>query len=225
MVLFGIPGSTGTPMDNVVTSERYSSGFLIQTMLHLNLHYYAANDEATDTVLPPSLPPMDSAASAYDEPFELGSATSSFIWPWLRDGLAGTPLARLSSDTGQAWVGHYTYIVDTFTPDQVDPPMILRLFLATPPVANAVTHKVYFHGEGTDGIGQFTLDGECDTRTGMAMARKLYVNSHWWDWYGVVTPFGMVGVWGNALQTFGLWWIWPQEWCEKRPASAATTVT
>jgi hypothetical protein len=161
-----------------------------------------------------------SLPTQYDDPDELGSAT--FSWPWLRDGLAGTPLAGLSSTSGHRWAGYYTITsaVDTMR----DPPVFCKLYLAPTPSVDAAANTVHFRGEGTDGVGSFTLKGASDTETGVVIARKTYiglVGAYWWNWYGVITPFGMVGVWSFGTQSHG-WWIWPQEWSERSPAPAAT---
>jgi hypothetical protein len=185
----------------------YSTGFLIQVMMRLRLHFVSNVARRPLTLLPPSLPPMD-LASQYDD---LGSATS--LWPWLRDGLAGTPLAGLSSTSGRRWAGRYTVGGPT---EMNDSPMFFKLFLAPPPSADAAANMVYFRGEGADGAGSFTLKGASDTETGVVIAVKSY--GHWgWDWRGVITPFGMVGVWGTGTRASGWWWIWPQEWSERSP--------
>lgn len=218
MALFPRTSSARALTDIVGTSMRYSAGFLIQTKIRLRLHFDAARRPLS--LLPPSLPPID-PASPYDEPWELGSA--AFTRPWLRDGLAGTPLAGLSSTAGQRWAGYYTY---TSTAETMrDPPMFFKLYFAPPPAADPAALNVYFRGGGTDGIGLYTLGGACDMQTGEVTVRKAYVGDHWWDWHGVMTPFGMVGVWGIDSRNFGWWWIWPQEWSESSPAPAAAVAS
>ncbi|KAI9454786.1 hypothetical protein BJY52DRAFT_707886 [Lactarius psammicola] len=217
MALFPNTGSVWALTDIVGTSMRYSAGFLIQTKIRLKLHFDASARKPLP-LLPLSLPPID-PASQYDEPYELDS--TAFVWPWLRDGLAGTPLAGLSSASGHRWVGYYT---TTGTVERMDPPMFFKLYLVPPPAADAATHKVYFRGEGADNVGLFTLEGVSDTQTGVVSARKTYVGAHWWDWHGVITPFGMVGVWCIGSQNHGWWWIWPQEWSERSPAPATTAI-
>ncbi|KAH9063575.1 hypothetical protein EDB87DRAFT_1602392 [Lactarius vividus] len=207
MSLFPSNSSASAPTDIVNISRRYSAGFLIQLKMRLNLHFYARCEPLS--LLPPSLPPID-PASQYDEPYEHSSP--AFVWPWLRDGLAGTPLTGLSSASGQRWGGYYT-------DEGVDePPMFFKLYSAPPPATDAGANKVYFHGDGADRVGLFTLEGSSDTQTGVVIARKTYVGAHRWDWRGVITPFGMVGVWGTETQNFGWWWVWPQEWSERSPA-------
>ncbi|KAH8987447.1 hypothetical protein EDB92DRAFT_1875786 [Lactarius akahatsu] len=209
----GSPDFAKAPTDIVDISRRYSAGFLIQLKMCLNLHFQATHEPLS--LLPPSLPPMD-PASQYDEPYELGSPT--FVWPWLRDGLAGTPLTGLSSASGQKWVGYY---IDE---GMDEPPMFFELYLAPPHAADAGGNKLYFRGDGADSVGFFTLEGSSDMQTGVVIARKTYVGAHWWDWRGVITPFGMVGVWGTEAQNLGWWWVWPQEWSERSPAPPTVTV-
>jgi hypothetical protein len=200
-------GSAGVYRD---IAHTYSAAFLIQVTMRLRLHFDSNVARRPLTLLPPSLPLMDTA-SQYDEPTELGSATS--LWRWLRDGLAGTPLAGLSSTSGRRWAGHYT----VGGPSEMnDPPMFFKLYLAPPPSANAAANMVYFRGEGADSAGSFTLKGASDTETGVVIAVKNY--GRWeWKWHGVITPFGMIGVWGTGTQASGWWWIWPQEWSERSP--------
>ena len=203
------------PTDFVGTSMQYSTSFLVQLEICLRLHFRAAGSPPL-SLLPPSIPPMN-PASQDDEPFELVSDDIS--WPWLRNGLAGTPIARLSSSSGDRWAGYYTN--SNILGEPRDPPMIFKFDLVPPPAINEAAHKVYFLGEGADSAGSFFLEGSADTHTGAVVARKSYVGAHWWSWLGVVTPFGMVGVWGIDAETYGWWWIWPQEWSERSPASQA----
>ncbi|KAI9434369.1 hypothetical protein H4582DRAFT_2101026 [Lactarius indigo] len=218
MGLFPSTGSARVPTDIVDTSMRYSAGFLIQLMIRLKMHFDATRKSIT--LLPPSLPPMD-PASRYDEPYELDSP--AFVWPWLRDGLAGTPLAALSSASSHRWVGYCT------DDGMGEPPRSLELYLEPlAPTADAPANKVYFCGDGTDGNGiDFTLEGSSDVQTGVVIARMVYEGDvdgdYTWDWHGVITPFGMVGVSGAEIDywdSFWWWWVWPQEWSESIPAPA-----
>ena len=198
-------------------SRRYITGFLIQIKIHLRLHFEAARSPLS--LLPPSIPPMN-PASQYDGPYELGSTAT--LWPWLRDGLAGTPIAGLSSASDHRWAGYYTFSNMYEGMHNSDPPMFFKLHLAPPPTAVEAAYKVYFCGEGADAVGPFTLEGSSDKQTGVVIARKTYVGAHGWDWYGMITPFGMVGVWGIGSDTLGWWWIWRQEWSERSTAPTAT---
>jgi hypothetical protein len=186
----------------------------------------------SDTSLrPPSIPYINPAVSfSYDELFEPQQAISpsSLFFPpprpWLQNRLAGTPLAELllsadsegdDSDGRRLWAGYYT-IGDDKTGQ--DPPMFLELhyvqgLLVLPPNAGpGPSEIIHFRGEGHDGVGTFTLRGSCDTRTGAVTATKSYA-THDWHWQGMVTPFGMAGIWGGILLAGGgWWWIWPREW-------------
>lgn len=200
-------------------SKRYFASFFIQTISHITLHLAGAHSPLP--LCAPELPHITPATFYdYDEPFELG--TSPSLRPWLRDGLAGTPLAGLSSSssssTGRAWAGYYT-VVGTMGRNS---PMFLELRSAqsSSPLdaatgAGAATAepepgRVYFRGDGYDGVGTFTLEGTCDARTGAVTATKAYIG-HQWEWRGTITPFGMVGMWGPSWSG-GWWWIWPREW-------------
>ncbi|KAI0281732.1 hypothetical protein BC826DRAFT_974525 [Russula brevipes] len=111
---------------------------------------------APQTLPPPSLPYID-PRSCYDEPFDLG--TTSPMRPWLRNGLAGTPLAGLSSpEIGRPWAGYY---IRGFT--RHGPPMFLELRSARPP-EDPVPDCLYFRGEGHDVMGTFPLEGTATRR-------------------------------------------------------------
>ena len=75
--------------------------------------------------------------------------------------------------------------------------------------ADSESGRVNFIGEGHDSVGTFTVVGVCDARTGAVSAIRAYA-THGWEWHGMVTPFGMAGMWGPGWS--GWWWIWPQEW-------------
>ena len=207
-------------------SDRYLSTFLIQGMIFMTL--------GLDTSLPlypPSIPYINPAVSfSYDGLFEPQQATrpsSLFLpppRPWLQKRLAGTPLGELLLSAGsegddddgrRLWAGYYT-IDDDET--GLDPPMFLELHYIRDPLrlpSNAgpdPSQTIPFRGGGHDGVGTFTLRGSCDTSTGAVTARKSYT-THEWIWQGMVTPFGMAGIWNDIFYTrCGWWWIWPREW-------------
>jgi hypothetical protein len=215
-------------------SDRYLSTFLIQGMIFMTL-----GSDTSLPLCPPSIPYINPAVSFfYDELFESQQATrpsSLFLpppRPWLQNRLAGTPLAELLLSAGsegdgrrvgrRLWAGYYT--IDDDETGQ-DSPMFLELHyvqgpLALPPSTGPdPSETIHFRGEGYDGVGTFTLRGSCDTRTGAVTATKSYV-THEWNWQGMVTPFGMAGIWGGIFLTRGgWWWIWPREW-SNNPATA-----
>ena len=215
MTLFRYPkiGGSGTLPQSVGVSMQYGVSFLIQIRIRLRLHFEAAR--RFPSLFPPSIPPMDLATQF--EPYELGSDDIS--WPWLQDGLAGTPIARLSFTSGDRWAGYYT----SSSMNLLDPPMFFEFNLVPPPEEDGDSNKMYFCGEGADSVGSFLLEGSADTHTGMVTARKTYVGANWWRWNGFITPFGMVGVWGTGVRAYGWWWIWPQEWSERSSADATLT--
>ena len=99
------------------------------------------------------------------------SSSSRPLRLWLRNKLAGTPLADLSLTTGRAWAGYYTVLGSGVR----DPPMFLELRSTPPPLESDADSKsdcVYFGGEGHDGVGIFTIMGVCDTRTGAVSVIK-----------------------------------------------------
>jgi len=196
---------------------------LVQGMIFMTL--------GSDTSLPlrrPSLSYINPAACfSYEDVFDMkqdtGSPSSTLLLqptrPWLSGLLAGTPLAELlssghdsASDRGRSqWAGYYT-IADPEDESAAgrgqDPPMFLELY-------HAPQGPFCLNGSGHDGVGPFVLQGTVNILTGEVHATKVY-NSHQWRWEGMVTPFGMAGIWksgeGLLLNTRTWWWIWPQEW-------------
>ena len=204
--------------------------FFFQTVLLAALHLdVALLSVPRPPLLPPSLPHFDPRSSSlyYSHPYhgdgapvEPGAITAALsgpLRPWLHDGLAGTPLAALSSTTGRAWAGYYTS-KDT---EGRGPPMYIELRSAPAERTGADTDEAHdrvhcFRGEGRDGGGKFGIIGTCDTRTGMVSAMKAY-ETFVWEWRGMLTPFGMAGMWGSSWAASsnwggGWWWIWPREW-------------
>ena len=125
-------------------------------------------------LLAPSRPHFDPSYNNYffsHKPLDIvdiGTTTApSFsrpLRPWLRNKLAGTPLADLSSTTGRAWAGYYTVLGSGVR----DPLMFLELRSTPPPLGSDADSKsdcVYFDGEGHDGVWTFTVMGVCDART------------------------------------------------------------
>ena len=220
-------------------SEFHLSTYLIQVMIFMTL-----GSDTSLSLCPPSIPYINSAGCFfYDGFFELQQATRPSplslppLRPWLQNRLAGTPLAELLSSAGsegddndgrrvgrRLWAGYYTIDDDETGQDQ---PMFLELHMPDPlglPPNSGPDHRetIEFRGEGHDGVGEFTLRGTCDTSTGEVTARKSYA-THRWFWKGMVTPFGMAGIWDD--DTFftrgGWWWIWPREWSKKSATTEA----
>lgn len=73
--------------------------------------------------------------------------------------------------------------------------------------------------DGRDGVGAFSLVGTVSKSSGWVELRKEYraiagtTGLLSWKWYGVVTPFGIVGTWGQPR--WGGWvWLWKAKWTE-----------
>ncbi|KAI0246803.1 hypothetical protein BJV78DRAFT_112304 [Lactifluus subvellereus] len=178
------PQSEDIPHQGI--SSYYFVNFLVQTGMCLELHLDAAAGIQLP-LLAPSLPHID-PASVYNDPFKVGPATMS-SQPWLRNGLARTPLAGISSMTGRPWAGYYTIL----RTGARCPPMFFELRSSNPSL-NAETE--YLLGEGQDDMGPFSLRGTCDTRTGSVTTVKAHTAHTSLDyWGGIITPFGMVGRW------------------------------
>jgi len=214
-------------------SERQFSTFLIQGMI-----FMALGSDTSLPLRPPSLPYINPAASfSHDEAFEMqqGTSPSSLLVqpprPWLRNRLAGTPLADLLSpaDSGgndtavgdrgrRQWAGYYT-IGDSEDESGQDSPMFLELYRLQSLPPTTEDDFVHFGGSGHDGVGTFDLRCTCNVLTGKVWAVKIYATHHW-TWQGMVTPFGMAGIWGGILlNRSGWWWIWPREWSDENPTT------
>ncbi|KAH9969193.1 hypothetical protein BGW80DRAFT_646598 [Lactifluus volemus] len=192
--------SKDTSLTHSRVSQRYCAGFIMQLRIFLDLIVFCANKPDMLPSLPtPSLYSID-RDSRYNGPFELDPDPS--FPPWLRNGLVGTPFADLSFDASRPWGGYYIY-VGYIEPDF---PMFFDLRFAEPPFSEP--DCIYFDGEGHDDVGEFSLRGSCDTLTGAVWASKAYreVDSPHWYWSGMLTPFGMVGVWGEDDSGDGGWW-------------------
>lgn len=215
---------TPTPTPERI-SERYSAVFFFQTILLARLHLDAEREWPEPLLPAPSLPHFDPRSSSfyYSHPYHGNGAPvepeattttlSAPLRPWLYDGLAGTPFAALSSTTSRAWAGYYT----CRRIGARDPPMYIELRSTPAPHAGTDTEsahdRVHFRGEGYDRVGTFVIIGTCDTRTGVISAIKTYEMMHQWEWRGMLTPFGIAGMWGAGWGGWGgWWWIWPREW-------------
>ncbi|VDB84521.1 unnamed protein product [Peniophora sp. CBMAI 1063] len=182
----------GNYPQTVTETRRFSSSFLCIVAFYLDLRLSPSQD---DSLSPPRLPRGQGAR----------------IWTDLlpRHSLEGTPLHHLPNDGGRrAWGGYYGYYARSIGRYR-DPPMILDLAVAV-----AQEDMIHLFGEGQDNVGSFTLSVRVARRTGLFDGIKSYTHDQLrWDWRGCVTPFGLVGRWGDRHQG-GPVWIWPREWSE-----------
>ena len=103
------------------------------------------------------------------------------------------------------WVGYYNYTMD-FSRTQWDPPMTGIRFTADPDNGNFAVKA-----SGVDSVAGFTLTGSVEPNGDIQM-RKDYGMFHW-DWHGSMTPFGIIGTWGQRNTPRGYFWLWKREWC------------
>ena len=101
------------------------------------------------------------------------------------------------------WVGVYTLSHRSRYPIEFDPPMQGIRFTATVS-EDGGSCDVALHAEGSDGVGQFDLSGDLTSATGKILMIKQYVSvfpGHGvlarWVWSLYMSPFGMVGSWGD----------------------------
>ncbi|KAG9039463.1 hypothetical protein FRB95_010752 [Tulasnella sp. JGI-2019a] len=126
--------------------------------------------------------------------------------PAARSGRIYNPFLSLDWNEGRPlhFVGYYTYYVRQpvgHVPSLPDPPT--SLFLRRDLVTGRMS------GEGIDGVGEFSIDGEV-LNNGMISFTKSY--QQWsWNWQGVVLPWGIAGVWGRSKTWRGMFFIWLEE--------------
>lgn len=98
----------------------------------------------------------------------------------------------------------------------IDPPMHAIRIIAQEPTGEArtglrISAVIDRETRGHDAHGEFRLTGRV-REDGLVSAAKQYIASGWsWTWTGRITPFGIVGVWGD--NSFGgYFWIFKSEW-------------
>ena len=106
------------------------------------------------------------------------------------------------------WAGYYSLTY----PDSMsfDPPMHSIRFV----VDRTESSTLHLRGiGGRDRVDAFTLEGTLDTKTGVLRMKKEYDGGDpTWYWLGIMTPFGIVAVWGD-LQWGGWVWMYKVAWC------------
>ena len=107
------------------------------------------------------------------------------------------------------WTGVYTMSFGTGVQTSFDPPVKGIRFQTTCQPATRASNVLDLYSPGIDSIGSFNINGSLDRTTGKITANKTYIRyTHLcWSWTCLVTPFGIVGVWGS--DHWGGWlWLW-----------------
>ena len=109
------------------------------------------------------------------------------------------------------WIGIYTLSFPLLRAARrrdldFDPPMHDIRFKATQ--SSGDPHLSDLCAGGRDSVGSFTLDGIVNRESGFLELHKTYQGgSPTWRWQCLMTPFGMVGSWGDI--NYGGWvWLW-----------------
>lgn len=228
---------------SIFISKRFSGAFIKLASFHAYLvQFIAAQGAFSPNLLPPNFahtvaqgPLVDPTPwLAWSDHHEGPCALSQIPErPWLDLGHSsdngkgfgiGRILSFLTNDDSE-WAGYYVY--SNMRLVRADAPMHFTLRATSIALASSDTYYdvsgsyptppriLHFDGSGSDGIAAFTLVGSINLRTGLVEAVKDYAGlTTRWNWAGVVTPFGMVGKWGDRHSWGGWWWIWPRKWSE-----------
>ena len=105
------------------------------------------------------------------------------------------------------WTGFCSNVIgyETF-----DPPMHGIRFVGSQ-ILNS-SDLLSLHASGVDSVGQFDLDGMIAQKSGRIWLEMRYKGRHGWFWCCVMTPFGIVGTWGEGSFTHGWIWLWKTAW-------------
>ena len=105
------------------------------------------------------------------------------------------------------WVGYYSYFSMFGEDTRFDPPMTGIHFAVT---ENSGYGGFIVNSSGVDSVGAFFLNGHVDVY-GVVEVTKSYTAGYVWHWRARMTPFGIMGCWGNRRDE-GFVWIWKREW-------------
>ena len=109
---------------------------------------------------------------------------------------------------GDEWMGYYSYGGSIVS--GLDPPMRGIIFER---YHVEFAELVPLSAAGMDSVGAFTLRGRISCHNGQLAFVKQYINGPRWQWWGLMTPFGMVGMWYGAANTNRGWfWLWKANW-------------
>jgi hypothetical protein len=115
-------------------------------------------------------------------------------------------LESLDFLTTGVWSGHYTYLFPLRR--QVDGPMNgIQFHQDVSRTTEGIIHLVAENG--TDSHGSFELRLSLAEQTCKFRGSKKYHNAPWsWSWCGMITPFGLVGQWGQSGHSSGCLWLY-----------------
>ncbi|KAL9579461.1 MAG: hypothetical protein Q9212_005095 [Teloschistes hypoglaucus] len=68
---------------------------------------------------------------------------------------------------------------------------------------------VILEAGGRNALGEFSLQGRMEKESGQMTLKQVYTGgTPKWDWTCMMTPFGIVGSWGDRRQFRGWAWLW-----------------
>jgi hypothetical protein len=114
------------------------------------------------------------------------------------------------------WTGYYSDQRSWRRTYHVDPPMQDIQMVVQEPTEEARTRLrisavIDRETRGYDSHGDFLLSGRVREDGLVSVAKQYLGNGFSWTWTGRITPFGIVGVWGD--HSFGgYFWIFKEEW-------------
>lgn len=154
---------------------------------------------------------VQGAESKLDEKTHMGSVCTHDS---LHDQVTvPNPIGWLTTGT---WTGYYDYNsrphwrarIMPGTARLSDGPMRNIRFQVVKDMAHSVKVRAM---NCSDGVGMFDLFLEASKQDGHFRGTKNYrgMNMHNWDWYGMITPFGIFAAWGPG-GSGGYVWLWKE---------------
>ena len=111
---------------------------------------------------------------------------------------------------GGEWVGYYCYSFRELGMPMFDS-MMSGMRFACSAAPNEDQNSLLLTTRGDDGCGQFQLQGTISANDGCLGLTKLYAGGNAWGWRAIMSPYGLIGTWGEGR--WGGWlWLWKREW-------------
>lgn len=105
------------------------------------------------------------------------------------------------------WVGFYYTAFSRFEPRHFHPPMRNVRFITNFDPARTPSHSLSARGQ--DATGQFSLQARLEDESGkISVNQKYAVGKLRRYWTCMLTPFGIVGTWGEGISFEGWLWLW-----------------